>query len=486
MKFNSRDELQRFSPLPRHSGLGKCEVTPTDPDRFLGVPIRANNEVLGVLRTAKTNGDAPFTSNDEMLFSSLATRLSPIIENLVDLERREKLKESQIEKSLAKELKDKIEKIYTEKDIGTIDFVTKRIKSFFAVSPADDEDLDTRILKSISSLWDDSGIIIGKTPLKSFKFFDKEILSELPGYRDHFTHQYQVFLIGYCIIEMLNKLGKPFYESYRQSLSPFISIAEEEKETIANIAWLITSTFHDIAYPLEETKRWLPNMISDFLGEEGKEVTPEVPIEKIFFQSQTYLNFLDELAGFFSKMGFTSRIKEADFRAWLQSEVALNKDHGVLSSLILLRPHFLGKEEIILPAALAIALHKRLGLKVKAQGVEICYDKYPLFFLLLYCDLIQEWNRDPQTDRRITPVLKKIVVTKDIDEIPKAKHHVPREVIENKETIYVYSEIVVDTYAQEKINECKDWFNLICSINPYFIIKINAEFVIPLVSRKQL
>jgi hypothetical protein len=244
-------------------------------------------------------------------------------------------------------------------------------------------------------------------------------------------------------------------------------------------AWLVASTFHDVAYPLEEVNRWLPKMISNFLGEEGKGITPEVPIERIFFQGQgqTYLNFVNELAGFFTQKGFVPGIKESDFRAWLQSEVALNKDHAVLSSLILLALHFLRKEDIILPSALAIALHKRLGLKLKSQGVKISYDKYPLFFLLLYCDLVQEWSRNLQDGRRKLPILKKIVVTTNVGEIGGAKSIIPKPIMENKETIYVHSEIVVASGAQQKIDECRDWFGFIYSSNPCFSIKINDEFV---------
>lgn len=95
LKFNSPDELDQWSGAfrPRHSGKGECEVANTPPDRFMGVPIMGtNDELIGVLRTPKTKGDAPFTANDEMLFSSLANRLSPVIENLISLERFKKKK----------------------------------------------------------------------------------------------------------------------------------------------------------------------------------------------------------------------------------------------------------------------------------------------------------------------------------------------------------------------------------------------------------
>lgn len=315
-------------------------------------------------------------------------------------------------------------------------------------------------------------------PLESFKFFDEQMLTELPGYRGHFIHQYQVFLLGYYIIEMLKKLGSPFHNSYYQSLIPHSSATEEEKEEVANIAWLVTSTFHDIAYPLEEIKRWLPKMISNFLGEAGKEIIPVVPIERIFFQAdQTYLKFVNELARFFNENNFIRGIKESDFRDWLQMEVA-NKDHGVLSSLILLTLRLLRKEEVILPAALAMALHKKLGLKVKTHGGKINYAEYPLFFLLLYCDIVQEWYRDPK-DVGIPeqPTLKKIVVTKDVKEIGEVMSKIPQKVIENNETIYIHSEIVLASGAGNKIKEVEDWFGFIHSQNPYFSIKINAEFI---------
>ncbi len=480
LKFNSPDELDQWRSAfpPVHSGRGVCEVDTTPPPRFMALPIiGTNDELIGVLRTARTKADAPFTANDEMLFSSLANRLSPVIENLITLERLKEKRISELEEIFTKELKDKIEEV-TEKN-ETTNFIAKRVRDFFTIDPMSEEDPGTRVLKSIRSSWEDLKIIseIEEAPLEVFKFFDEQMLTELPGYRGHFIHQYQVFLLGYYIIEMLKKLGNPFHNHYYQSLIPHISATEEEKEEVANIAWLVTSTFHDIAYPLEEIKRWLPKMISKFLGEAGEGIIPEVPIERIFFQDdQTYLNFVNELARFFNRKNFIPVIKESDFRDWLQMEVANNKDHGVLSSLILLTLRLLRKEEVILPAALAMALHKKLGLKVKAQGGKISYDKYPLFFLLLYCDIVQEWYRDPKYIRK-PPTLKKIVVTKDVNEIGDVKSEIPQGVIENNETIYIHSEIVLaGREAGQKIKEVKDWFGFIHSSNPYFSIKINAEF----------
>jgi rRNA processing protein Gar1 len=181
------------------------------------------------------------------------------------------------------------------------------------------------------------------------------------------------------------------------------------------------------------------------------------------------------LARFFNQKNFIHGIKESDFRNWLQMEVA-NKDHGVLSSLVLLTLRLLRKEGVILPAALAMALHKKLGLKLKTNGGKISYDEYPLFFLLLYCDIVQEWYRDPRAIRK-PPILKKIVVTKDVNEIGEVKSKIHQKVIENNETIYIHSEIVLASDAAgKKIEEVEDWFGFIHSINPYFSIKINAEF----------
>jgi hypothetical protein len=477
LRFNDPSELQsnRWDVQPIHSNTRMCEVSSTLPHRFLAVPIiGTDGEVRGVLRSAKTRADAPFTPNDEALFSSLAARLSPVIESISTLEHLESMKEERFYKIFAKELRIKLESVF-KSDSDRKSFIEERIRDFYRIDPLDERDIGTRTLESIRSLWNGTEILItgASAPLEPFKFFDEQILAELPGYRDHFIHQYQVFLLGYYIIRMLNTLEKPFHEDYCRSLN--LDIADEEKEKIADIAWLITSTFHDIAYPLEKIKRWLPKIIVDFLGEEGKGITPEVPVEKIFFQSQTYLNFVNEIAAFFSEMDFFPGIREADFRAWLQGEVASSKDHGVLGSLILMKPGFLSKKEIILPSALAIALHKRLGLKVKSKGGKISYDRFPLFFLLLYCDLVQEWNRDLQNKGGAS--LKKIIVTRNIDEIVGAKDNVSEEIIQNKDTIYVHSEIIVTRQLQQKKQECEEWLDFAYSSNPYFTMKINDEFV---------
>ncbi|UCH89564.1 MAG: GAF domain-containing protein [Thermoplasmata archaeon] len=481
LMFNNdieREQYGKYGSIPVHSGQEGCETEEVPPPKFLGVPIKGTKgELLGVLRTAKETFDPSFTDNDKMLFSSLATKISPFIESIITSKRLQKNIDIEIENNIARVLRNNVLSVINDNNDGDF-FIDEQIKNFFEIDIFDEKNIGERVLKSIHYLWDESKIVsANQTPLSSFKFFDEQILAELPGYRDHFIHQYQVFLLGYYILRRLNQYNLPFQDSYCDSLklSPKNNL---EKQNIADIAWMITSTFHDIAYPLEKTETWLPKMLEDFLDEEAKDIVPKIPIEQIFFnENQKYNSFINELSKLFKKINISNEINADDFRIWLQSEVALNKDHGILGALILLKPHFLRNREIILPSALAIAMHKRLGLKIKDNGGKICYDKFPLLYLLIYCDIVQEWNRDPEDNRNKPPFLERIIVTKDFNELKLEDEKIPDEIKNNSDTIYIHSELSLSHNVPGKIKECEKWFKFCKSSNPHFSIKINNNVI---------
>jgi len=468
LKFNNEEEMRKLKPVPLHSGMGKCEVSHTPPERFLGVPIVGMNEdLIGVLRTAKTSDDSPFTLNDEIIFSSLAIRLASFLDR-INMEELLRIKqESEINKYFPEPLRECIFNAIKGKN----DFISKEIKEFFKPEEKRDIELTDRIFKCISSLWKNSNILVDNKALNIFKFFDKEILAELPGYRDHFIHQFQVFLLGYCIIERLEECGLPFNENYKKSLENYSNPINDD----AKIAWMFTSTFHDISFPLEKISKWLPNKLNGFLGEKTDNIIPQIPIQNIFFEDTHYLKSVNDLSDLFDKMGFT-RLKKEFYMQKLLKLVYSEKDHGILSSLMLLISQYRKKEEIILPSALAISLHKRLGKKFHKKGQNIKYEEFPLFYLLYYCDVVHEWERE---DIKENPVLEKIIVTTNIDELGTFKKNIPPE-IEKKETIYVHAELYFPLKPErvnDKKRECENSFTFITSENPYFSIVINGEFL---------
>jgi hypothetical protein len=482
--YNDREELNHWpGPVtkPVHSGKPCCETgsytTPSGeifpPDRFLCVPICADKETLGVLRTAKSSNDPPFTENDKIIFSSLATILSPVIKGINDLRERDKSKKEFFETIFSKKLRENIEETFTCSPTPD-DFIAAEIKDFFSSYPKNDLELSDRVLKSINQLWVKTKIAT-EQQIKHFQKFNDNILSELPGYRDHFIHQYQVFLLGQYIIEKLNAHQNAFHTTYYETLlKDERSIKKSKAKEIAQKAWIVTSTYHDIAYPLQEINRWLPNTIKIFLGNDTEQIVPKVAFEKIFFIDTNYLSYVDELTKYQKEINyFEGKIDENDFRNSFILNVKAS-DHGVLSSLILLRLNYNYRQDIILPAALAIALHKNLGLhySVELNKINIEYEKNPLLFLLLYCDLVQEWGRSPK-NKYNSPHLTDLFVTDDVSIIEDKGGAIPEEIRKNN-TIYVFSEIEMDD-PKGKIKECDTWFPHLLSHNPYFMLKINDE-----------
>ena len=224
-------------------------------------------------------------------------------------------------------------------------------------------------------------------------------------YRDHYLHQFQVFLLGLYIID---KLYDNFAEKYKNP----------------EISWLIISSFHDMAYPVQLHDEWSGKFFNKVFGvtkELGHLELKSSFVDKSFLCCLCYLitrlcsvllkeevkgNWLSEknvLVNFFYK-----KITEA-------------KNHCILSSISLLKmiqeTKNLGKitidgmkfkdalEDIFIPSALAIALHDKnvwqeLNDKKKWQKFKekvplpfLRFEDDPLSFLLIFCDNIQEWGR---------------------------------------------------------------------------------------------
>lgn len=256
------------------------------------------------------------------------------------------------------------------------------IKMFFDIKPLDERPVADRIFESVELMWNKIHTP-SKQPsnlLKIFAFFNKKFLEELPYYRDHFIHQYQVFLLGSYIIHELRKFSMPFGNVYAKSLNLNGSFLEDQ-ERLSETAWLITSTFHDIASPLGELIPWLTKIINMYLGLDPKEekIMPDIAFEKIFTYTRrkSYLRYVDELIDFTKRTHLIPSVDEMDFREWIQCGVG-SKDHGVLAALILISSHPLGMEKLFYPSALAIALHKNLGPKVATAG-KFNYSTFPLF-----------------------------------------------------------------------------------------------------------
>jgi len=220
-------------------------------------------------------------------------------------------------------------------------------------------------------------------------------------YRDHYLHQFQVFLIGLDIIDN-------FYVDFQKLWTNYL-----KKQGVADIqpieqAWLVAASFHDMAYPLQLYEKFAQNFFGDVLGVKNM---GDWDLKTKFIDG-TFLASMGVLITFFCR-AYKGEIsanwpeEEKDLVSFFYKKITEEKIHSVLSSIVLLK----GVKEknlvdsIFAPGALAIALHdnsiweSKNSRKAEEEGLQDgwlkklkCEDD-PLSFLLLFCDNVQEFGR---------------------------------------------------------------------------------------------
>lgn len=272
----------------------------------------------------------------------------------------------------------------------------------------------------VKKLWNNHLDLPGIT--SSFDFYEdfENILKLDREYRDHFLHQFQVFLLGTII---LDGIFHEFQESYRK---PFAKLG---KKSVFK-SWLIASTFHDFAYPLERYVKWNDELFDRLLN--IKKSPTIIGFEKITTEKNflEYLDQIDNLLSCYKTSGNNWCCKKPhttneDLRRFLLDKIVFERNHGVLSSLALLKKsesenildEILSTE--IYPAAVAIAIHDE-GIWQPFRGKkpswrdESCewekefsksnymkhldFSNQPLSFLLIFCDTAQEFGRPKFSD----------------------------------------------------------------------------------------
>jgi len=251
------------------------------------------------------------------------------------------------------------------------------------------------ILSILSHLWDESG---KKSLFNEFRNFEP-ILQRDEKYRDHFIHSLNVFLMGYYI---LNKLcsNEELNRIFRRSNSP-------------NLTWMLASTFHDIAYPLQNIDFWINDVLSIFIG-----INPHISISITNLMPPIYDHFIQQISKENSAPlhGLSDSSENSiDWKFYnLLNEKMYEKDHGVYSGLILahklaIREGFYERSGLYgdfpinhLPACHAICCH--------SLDCAISFNKHPYAFLLKLCDEIQDWGRPSKLDDREVITLRNIEI----------------------------------------------------------------------------
>ncbi len=270
------------------------------------------------------------------------------------------------------------------------------------------------VAEVFSALWED---YVGISYSKFLETFEPALLhvfaeGEERGriYRDHYIHQFQVFLLGAYIIDKL-------YADFEKYNCPK-----------PEINWLITSSFHDMAYPVQLYDDWSKGFFQKVFNVDIKLANIDLKtsfIDQSFLVCMGYLicslccvhegielrnNWLaekKELVQFFyreitegknhsllSSMSLLKLIQTIDFskKRMIEKRISCDKDNFET----ILQNHFV-------PSALAIALHDSgVWKKLRKEDIKdippkildnIEFEKNPLAFLLIFCDCIQEWGR---------------------------------------------------------------------------------------------
>jgi len=183
--------------------------------------------------------------------------------------------------------------------------------------------------------------------------YDKFLQQFFPQYREHFVHQFQVFLFGMIILDYLLQDPSIFFEN---------GGSKEEKEELLK-GWLLTSSIHDFTYPLQKYDKWSEDFFKQQLGIDNPPRFLDlggIYVEKTFLSRVELL--LSELEKDFAeaepleKAGFLNEI-----RRFFYYEIAEKKNHGLMGSSYLLKTFenrsTVEVSRIVLPAAVASAIH---------------------------------------------------------------------------------------------------------------------------------
>jgi hypothetical protein len=306
-------------------------------------------------------------------------------------------------------------KQYVDRKLLEQVYSLKRIKFRGALVEAVDEHLTLKgdeheFANDLTSrLWDE---FIGVSYSQFLNDFEPRLqyafAGRAPGdktYRDHYLHQFQVFLLGLPVLDL-------YYDAFAEKY-------EYPEET-----WLLAASFHDVAYPVQLYDSWSRDFFKDAL--KVSVGSTNVDLEK-YFVKESFLTSVGYVLNAFCAAHHHFKLESN----WLAHQHALvsffydkitaARNHGILSSVALLklaledsnRKRLVEKferepeeimTELVAPAALSIALHEAdiwhglreiVGLPQAGDSAlsSIKFSRDPMSFLLVFCDSTHEWGR---------------------------------------------------------------------------------------------
>jgi len=243
-----------------------------------------------------------------------------------------------------------------------------------------------------------------KMILEEYKKYEDLMLYGIKGYRDHFMHQFHVFVLGYII---LNKIGmSKIVQSVNQSLKyvqdrsdPQVNFTEDNILRM----WFLTAFYHDTAYILEKFNIGISGFLTRLFGQQvafkiGGSQLLLIDDAKNSDKDKTgnYAEHLNNLLKYFDRGKQTN----PDLLPYYLNSIIRMNDHAVYSALLLIQ-YFAGEGNIerlreCYIAALAISFHNSSIYEHLFENGRpgISFESFPFGFLLAFCDTAQIWGRE--------------------------------------------------------------------------------------------
>lgn len=256
-------------------------------------------------------------------------------------------------------------------------------------------------------------------------------------YRDHYLHQFQVFLLGISILDS-------FYKEF------------EKKYDKPEIIWLIVSSFHDITYPVQLYDKWTDQFFTEIFKTNNSFGTLDLKSRFIDENFLSCLNYIIDKLDKIIKINVKPIKTRNDLIKYFFEKITKEKNHGILSGISLLKighNHKLCNKENLLKyfesSAASIAIHDiwRIDTRPKVDNIRnilredyldsLNFDDDPITFLLIFCDAVQEWGR-PLSDKKDRFYLERFKInkessTKNVEIILRAYNHTEDNAIKEKQ-----------------------------------------------------
>ena len=257
--------------------------------------------------------------------------------------------------------------------------------------------------------------------------------------RDHFIHSVNVFLLGLAIYSQNENYRRIFREYILSSkYEKYYRIDDEFSDEEFLYRWGVAALFHDIGYPFEIIGKQLNKIIGDSVKSISNSYDVAISIDFADFNEFNSIvkidpyDFADSYRSSYKRSKILDLYKPTDIMAHkiaydfnldeykfklltnhLNSFVSYMQenrfiDHGFYSSILvlnsygkLIQKHGKNNEFFFYPivdSATAILLHNYYNKTLQKSPFDLNLltpESNPIAFLLILCDELQEWNRQP-------------------------------------------------------------------------------------------